>query len=273
MSIWGPVGHVGAAGAAPCGTGHRMDLRASSRLDRVHEATAGMLAAAIAGRTGALRSRAGRRAVAAAAAAVVVSVGVSGCAGDRSEREGSTGPHGESSQSGPLRTSLGSGGNGLTRPPGAGAVWPATFGGVDLCATTPVVIDSVEAVYADTEPQTVTWWLRTVPDREQRTGPQLDWAPVLARSVSWEQLLASGQVKSSSVVPAFGARVEQPCAVEPKARDGFTELVTAMEVDEAGAWIEELRVRYRVGGEEYTLVSQWDYVACGSSITDRNLCG
>lgn len=169
---------------------------------------------------------------------------------------------------GPLTSQLFGGGNSLAAPRGP-ATWSTTFGSLLICSDEQVTLSQVEPHYRDAVPIEISFDVRAVPGRAERVGEQRDWAPVLARKVSLEQLL-KGQVRAASITPAEGAVIDQPCYDDPD--QPYTEIVTSMTVDHAGVWIDRLDISYQAGGKTYDLPIDWNYVACGTSISDTDVC-
>lgn len=192
------------------------------------------------------------------AAALVPTLLFGGCSDDDPDRGAGRGP---------LISQLSGGGNSVAAPRGQ-ATWSATFGSLLICADEQVTLTQAEPHYRDAEPVEVSFDVRTVPGRAERVGEQLDWAPVLARKVPLDQLL-KGEVRAASITPAAGAVVDQPCDDPHRP---YTEILTSMTVDRAGAWIDRLNISYEAEGETYDLPIDWNYVACGASISDAEVC-
>lgn len=204
------------------------------------------------------------RACARAVVVLLAVAAVGGCS------DSEAGQKGTASEEGPLVSGLGSGGNALD-PPGP-VPWSATFGSLTLCSPEPVTITEITPSYSYAEPDTIAFRLRAVPAiTADRPGKDIDWAPIAARNKSLDQLVKSREVRSTTLTPAVGASVDQPCTDDPNA--SFIELVTTLTVGAAGTWIRGLDIAYESGDEEFNLKVDWNYVACGKAVTDREICG
>jgi len=182
----------------------------------------------------------------------------------------SKGGHHDSTD-GPLRTTLGGGGNSIAVPRKADWPWPATFGGLLICADEKVTLLRVEPHYRMGRPADISFAVRTVPDAARRTGPQEAWGPVITRAMPLDRL-ARRHVRFERLTPLKGTTVDEPCLADPLADDPYTEILTTLEVDEGGVWIDRLDVHYRAGGRQHVLRVGWSYVGCGRAITDRDVC-
>lgn len=203
---------------------------------------------------------------------VVVAVGLAsliglygGCAWDGSEGRDQPDGHG------PLVALIDGGGNSVHRPERAAAVWQVTFGSLLLCSSETVTISRVEPRFKYGRPVSVEFLLRTVPGVTGRNpGRQLSWAPVAAATKSPMRMAESGALRYASLGPALGAEINQPCA--EGADVPFTEIVTALDVDWGGVWIDGVDIHYVAEGESYSLFVNWAYVACGDLVDHTDVC-
>lgn len=195
---------------------------------------------------------------------VAVALCLAGCVGaDPAElpRQGSR------QTDGPLSASTGSGEFVAARSKDNPREWSQTFGAFLLCSTEPDQEIDIQRVRfdADPEPLTVETWYRIVPPVTERArGPRAAWWPY----TSLRGTPPFGDEVGGQVVRSLDGPIGQECD-EVGPRHGYTELMTAMTVGEAGALVERTYVDYTVEGQPYTLVIPWRNGVCGSAVTGR----
>jgi hypothetical protein len=179
------------------------------------------------------------------------------------------GHHDAGHDEGPLVAQLGSGGVSLDAPHGKGH-WSGTFGGLLLCTRNgaPVTVDSVDYDYG-VEPVKTRALIRQVPDGSHRKGKPIRWAPIGSYRNSIEELRGH-EVLSTSIEAAEGATFSMPCSKDMDAP--FTELLTEMEVDARGGWIDRITIGYTSDGKSYDVSVSYSYSACGTAVAHEWFC-
>jgi hypothetical protein len=189
---------------------------------------------------------------------------LTGCSNDGPEDRGST------ADSGPLTTSLDSGGNSIFPPRGAGETWEATFGSLLICSPDQVTLTEVVPHYKVGKPTSIDFLVRTVPESGARSGRARHWAPVGTATESPTQLAQSGKLRYTTLVEVDNADVDQPCKDDPDA--SFTEILTTLTSDAGGTWIDHLDVKYDANDKPYSMPVNWSYVTCGRLIVNSDVC-
>ena len=132
-----------------------------------------------------------------------------------------------------------------------------------------VVIQDVQ-LKLENDPLSSRTYLRSVPAKDQRVGTG-DWLPIGSRVGTPEHFADPPHVGRGEFTDSKGARVTAPCGPD-KSANAFQELVTVMEIGEAGARSNELEVNYTADGTPAVLVVPYTYVACGTAISDPDYC-
>lgn len=171
---------------------------------------------------------------------------------------------------GPLRSTTIDGGISVF-PPKDARTWSATFGFATVCiqGAKDVVIQDVQ-LKLENDPLSSRTYLRSVPAKDQRVGTG-DWLPIGSRVGTPEHFADPPHVGRGEFTDSKGARVTAPCGPD-KSANAFQELVTVMEIGEAGARSNELEVNYTADGTPAVLVVPYTYVACGTAISDPDYC-
>lgn len=173
---------------------------------------------------------------------------------------------------GPLQSPSLMEGVSIYRPKDAQASWWATIGGDPLCLSDTgngVEITSVTYQY-DVKPQKTITYLRTVPAIDERIGPG-DWQP-LATRVGIPSHFTDGppKVARGEFTDAAGAIVDVPCG-DSEAVSRYQQLVTVMEVGDAGGEYSGYDIHYTAGGQPHILTVNYVNTACGTD-TDPEYC-
>lgn len=176
----------------------------------------------------------------------------------------------EPATDGPLMTTLDAGGVSADRPGGAGTTWSATFGSLILCTKEPVTLLGAEAHMVEGDAD-VRFALRTVPVPQERSGPALDWAPVVSQLGTPEQLSRRNTLRWGTLTDVAGSKFDQQTCGTDRG-DPFTEILTIIETGDSGALVDRVDVSYETADREYTLPVNWSFVACGDAITDPSMC-
>ncbi len=175
---------------------------------------------------------------------------------------------------GPLRVLTDHGSRSLHPPSSDPSRWQGTFGSLLLCVedpSSPVTLTGVSYSPTDSLPDggSVTPAVHTDPGEDGRTGGG-DWGPVLFRLGTPRRFLDAPHHLAGPVTAVAGAPVQVGCSTD--ADQPFVELLTTFEVGRAGGRVDGIEISYRAGGREHRTHVDYTFAACGTSITDEDLC-
>lgn len=160
-------------------------------------------------------------------------------------------------------TTLGDGGVGLDPP--RYSPWYGSFGVPLLCTTKgeSARIDDVRYDFK-LKPAGVETWIRNLRDLDEVTDPDA-WLP-FNTALGEPPLERSGEdgFAGQWIRPVAGTVIDNRC--DPEGGGARHELVTTFQSTNAGAWSTRTLVDYTSGGAKYTLVIDWQYIACGSEV-------
>ena len=198
-------------------------------------------------------------------AVTLVAALAAGCTGDDPATAGPGA--GDRATDGPLTVSSSAGGMAFLAPRPTPKTWIASQGSFGLCTSgDPVTLEGIR-FQAKREPLSVTPWLVS-----NATGPYSTFGSVLGSPPDFAQPYGDGldTLRGTYTDGVAGAVIDEPCP-DKGVKDGYSELVVAVETTAAGTDIRRLWLDYTVDDQTYTAAIDWRIILCGTEVTTR--CG
>ena len=169
---------------------------------------------------------------------------------------------------GPLRTNLDNGGNSIAAPARSGTC-SGTYGGLLLCSIDGSEIRITDVRYSfELEPLDSAATMRFV-DEKLDGARTMKEAPRITDRGTVEDLFPH-RAYAGDLGDPIGTEIADDCTTDPNA--AYHELLTTLTVDDAGGWVDGIDIRYEADDRPYALHVNWNYVACGSAVHDRQAC-
>lgn len=134
----------------------------------------------------------------------------------------------------------------------------------------PIAVKAIE-FDAAVEPDQIRAIIRYHPALDQADDPAFTWGPIAMLRGTPDHLVGDPDRPLGGEFREFEPMmIDQQCSDDPSVP--FTELITAMKVGPEGGWVTSIDIDYTHGGSDYTLRTEWQYVACGNETERTGLC-
>lgn len=208
---------------------------------------------------------------------------LSGCEGDKGAQSGTGSTDSASNET--LSATSTSGGAAVDAP--EETPYRASFGDFVLCAEggrDPIEVVDVSFEIGEVEPVSINFFTRHVRPEDVKDSPVEGYAPFISAlggppkfDESYAKYPGAGRFE-----PAVGTTIDEPCdeaqVSAGQAESGsrfsgsFTNLVVTLESTVSGADVKSFRIEYKVGGTRKSLKIPWHMIACGTAITQKDVC-